>query len=163
MSKIKSLYQFAAMNIQQKEWQETKKKYNLYDTINIDRIRFEGKKKNIPEFEIMLENIKNKQYRHYNRASLLNKIDKYKKQLYHQLRVPIPNVSQSIQAEFIYYLNYENPNEVYTIFKFYNNKNYMVYYIKTPLKVSKNRSYPENTILKVIFYDDSIIDIEEIN
>lgn len=161
----KSLYQLAVMGIQQKQWQEKKNEYpyNLYDTIGIDRIRFEGKKEKIPEFEMMLQDIKNKKYRQYNRASLLNKIHTYLKQLYHQLRVEIPNVSQSIQAEFIYYLNFENPNEIYTVFTFYKNKNYMIYYIKTPKKVSINRLYPENTILKVTFYNDVIIDVAEIN
>lgn len=156
---MKSLAQISGSKIEQKDWEYLKTNYQIAKTRQIDKQRFQQKKKNVDQYESLLEEIKDEHRRIYSRPSLLHRIDVFNRQLFYQCRVPIPDVSPSVHYEFLSRLSSTEPNQVFDVHTFFRGKNYTIYYIRTPKKVSQNRHYPSDTILRVIFYNDKIIDI----
>lgn len=158
---MKSLALISGSKIEQKDWQNLKTRYQIAKMKQIDKQRFQEKKKNVNQYQTLLEQIKDESRRTYSRPSLLYRVDAFYKQLFYQCRVPIPNVSPSVHFEFLSRLSSTEPNQVFDIHTFFKNKNYTIYYIRTPIRVSQNRHYPPDTILRVIFYNDHIVDLSE--
>lgn len=111
----------------------------------------------MPNFQNVLEEVLMPEKRIYTRSVLLHKIRLFYQQLYHIVRVRIPRIDRTTQHEFIYRLSFENPKEVF-YFSIFDKKNeYTVYYLRTPAIM--DRPFPPDTILRVIFFQTTIIDI----
>jgi len=162
MSNIEKLSVIAGKNLNQTQWQYIKKNMMINNQKQIDDIRFIQKKKLIDsQFNKTLSDISNPSHRVYTRSSLLAKINLFYKASFYESSVLIPSISNSTQAYFLHLLKL-HPLDVYSIPIYYRGKNYIIYYIKTFKNISQSVHYPKNKILKICFYNDKIIDIEEL-
>jgi hypothetical protein len=158
---MKRLEIIAGEKISQKQWQKLKSQMNLGRTQQIDKARFQNKKKQSLQYENLLREIKNPHLRFYSKAKILNMIDSIYQTGFYYSTTPLPNISYEYIVEFIKSLKNENPNQLYTIYTFQKNHHYQIYVFKTPNRVTQHH-YPRNTILKVIIHDNQIIDLQEL-
>lgn len=157
---MKPLIIIAGKKISQIQWQGIKSQMGLGNIKEIEKARYQDKKKQSLQYENMLRQIKNSETRFYSKAKILSLINPIYQTGSYQSRVTLPTISQQYISEFVESLKNENPNEVYTMYIYHKQKSYQVYVLKTPHRPAPNRVYPKNTILKIIMYNNKIVDLE---
>lgn len=157
---MKPLIIIAGKKISQIQWQGIKSHMNLGNIKEIEKARYQDKKKQSLEYENLMREIKNSETRFYSKSKILSLINPIYQTGFYQCRVELPKISQQYISEFVECLKNENPNEVYTMYIYQKQKSYQVYVFKTPHHPAPNRVYPKNTILKVIMHNNQIVDLE---
>jgi len=155
----------AAKKLDEKQWERTKSEYTIGRQKQVDKARFQQKKRRYPDFVQALQEVKRPKYRVYTRPALLNMVDRFFRTPFHITRAPLPPLHRHRKTidGFVSSLTTEDSKGVHVLRVYSRNgPDYHIYVLRTPARPSTLRIYPRDTILQVILHDDAILDVVEL-